>query len=307
MRLANVMADSATEATSNGVDFGVVMFLTNVAPSTRATAAMGSTMRNIHRQDMFASTNPENVGPMAGATEITMEISPMVRPRRETGTNVSTVVINNGSMTAVPLACTTRAATSTGNTGARAPSNVPRVNRAIAPMNSDRVEKRVRISPVVGMTTAIVSMNAVVSHCAVAAVTEKVSINSGMATDMIVSLRIMTNAATSSTPITSFTCGEIEASSVAASSAAVSSAAGLRGAGAGESGSFWAGSSDALLVARSGLSSMAPPAGALVVAPAVPLAPARGSVAGVTATSAAVFAGTAADFSTFIGHLLARV
>src|SRR5690625_1321212 len=179
MRLANVMADSTTETTSNGVDFGVVMYLTNVAPSTRATAAMGSTMRNIHRQDMFASTNPENVGPMAGATEITMEISPMVRPRRETGTNVSTVVINNGSMTAVPLACTTRAATSTGNTGARAPSNVPRVNREIAPMNTDRVEKRVRISPVVGMSTAMVSMNAVVSHCAVAAVTEKVCINAG--------------------------------------------------------------------------------------------------------------------------------
>ena len=52
-----------------------------------------------------------------------------------------------------------------------------------------------------GMTTAMVSMKAVVSHCAVAAPTENSSISSGSATDMIVSLRMTTKAAATSSPI----------------------------------------------------------------------------------------------------------
>ena len=52
-----------------------------------------------------------------------------------------------------------------------------------------------------GMTTAMVSMNAVVSHCAVAAPTENSSISSGSATDMMVSFRMTTNAAATSRPI----------------------------------------------------------------------------------------------------------
>src|SRR5690625_2508354 len=91
MRLPKVIAESRIEALSAGVALGVVMFLTSVAPRARAMTAMGSTVRNIHRQDVLARMNPENVGPTAGATAITMEIMPMVRPRRETGTNVSNV------------------------------------------------------------------------------------------------------------------------------------------------------------------------------------------------------------------------
>ncbi len=43
-----------------------------------------------------------------------------------------TVVISSGIMIAVPLACTTRAARSTGNPGASAASRVPVLNRPIA-------------------------------------------------------------------------------------------------------------------------------------------------------------------------------
>src|SRR5690606_216466 len=129
---------------SNGTGRGVVMFRTSEPPTTRASAAIGSTARNIQRQPKLARMNPENVGPVAGATEVTTEISPIVRPRRETGTKVITVVMSSGSMTAVPLAWITRAATSTGNIGASAASAVPAVNVPIAPMKTARVENRVR-------------------------------------------------------------------------------------------------------------------------------------------------------------------
>ena len=54
----------------------------------------------------------------------------------------------------------------------------------------------------IGMTTAIVSMNAVESHCAATASMRRSSISRGMATDMIVSLRITTNVAESRSQIT---------------------------------------------------------------------------------------------------------
>ncbi|GAA3038178.1 hypothetical protein GCM10017559_77750 [Streptosporangium longisporum] len=72
------------------------------------------------------------VGPIAGATAITIVIVPMVAPRRSTGTSRITVVISSGIITAVPAACRTRAASSTSKPGASAPSRVPRANRVIA-------------------------------------------------------------------------------------------------------------------------------------------------------------------------------
>ena len=44
--------------------------------------------------------------------------------------------------------------------------SVPSEKRVIAAMNTWRVVKRCSRNPVIGITTAIVSMNAVVSHCA---------------------------------------------------------------------------------------------------------------------------------------------
>ena len=167
--------------------------------------------------------NPEKAGPIAGATAMTMVMKPMVRPRRAGGTKVITVVMSSGSMTAVPLAWMTRAATSIGKTWAAAASTVPAMNRPIAPMKTVRVVKRWRMSPVMGMTTAMVSMKPVVSHCTVAAVRSNRSMRGGRATPITVSLRIMTKAATRSTPSTSLICFDMPGSAVGASSAAAAS------------------------------------------------------------------------------------
>lgn len=55
----------------------------------------------------------------------------------------------------------------------------------------------------IGMTTAIVSRNPLVSHCAVAGVTRRSAIRAGSATLMIVSFRIITNAEPTSSPMIS--------------------------------------------------------------------------------------------------------
>jgi hypothetical protein len=70
-------------------------------------------------------------------------------------------------------------------------------------MKIARVCKRCSMKPVIGMTTAIVSRNAVVTHCAAAAVTPRLSMSGGIATLMIVSFRITTKAETSSKLMTS--------------------------------------------------------------------------------------------------------
>ncbi len=57
---------------------------------------------------------------------------------------------------------------------------------------------RCRNQPVTGMTTAIVSMNAVESHCALRAPTSSSIISCGMALIMIVSLRMTTKVASTS-------------------------------------------------------------------------------------------------------------
>jgi hypothetical protein len=67
----------------------------------------------------------------------------------------------------------------------------------MASMKTVRVDIRCSKKPVVGMTTAMVSMNAVVSHCTVRAEISRSTINRGSATLMIVSFKITTNAATS--------------------------------------------------------------------------------------------------------------
>jgi len=92
---------------------------------------MGSTTQNIHRQPSMVRITPESVGPIAGATAMTTVIVPIVDPRRSTGTNLITDVISNGTITAVPAACTIRPVISTGNPGASAEINVPRLNSDI--------------------------------------------------------------------------------------------------------------------------------------------------------------------------------
>ena len=52
----------------------------------------------------------------------------------------------------------------------------------------------------IGITTAIVSMNAVVSHCACSAVMPRSTMRCGIATPIVVSLRIATKAAREQQP-----------------------------------------------------------------------------------------------------------
>src|SRR5690606_17864812 len=121
---------------------------------------------------------------------------PIVAPRRSTGTTVITVVMSSGNITAVPAAWMTRPARSTSKPGATAASSVPLTNNPIAVANAARVVTRCRNQPVTGMTTAMVSMNPVDSHCAARALTSSTSMSRGMALTMIVSLSTTTNAAT---------------------------------------------------------------------------------------------------------------
>lgn len=71
------------------------------------------------------------MGPIAGATAMTIVIVPMVRPRRSSGTRRITVVMSSGIITAVPHAWTTRPASRTPNPGASAATSVPRLNSVI--------------------------------------------------------------------------------------------------------------------------------------------------------------------------------
>ena len=95
-------ADNSTEPTSSGASRGVVTFSMRRAPSTSAAIAIGSTSTNSQRHVRKLKMSPEIVGPIAGATEITIMILPIVLPRDSAGTRVMTVVINRGNMIAVP-------------------------------------------------------------------------------------------------------------------------------------------------------------------------------------------------------------
>lgn len=141
---------------------------------------------------------PETVGPRAGATEIAMVTLPMTMPRRATGTRVRMVVISSGSMIAVPQAWTTRAHRRMGKPGAHAAIAVPAVKKPVAAMKACRVVSRCRMKPVVGMTTAMVSMKPVASHCTVLELTPRSVMRRGSATFMMVSFRMTTNVAANS-------------------------------------------------------------------------------------------------------------
>ena len=97
---------------------------------------------NIQRQSSTLRIMPEMVGPIAGATEMTMEMFPMVLPREAGATRVMTVVMSSGIMMAVPLACTMRPTSSTSKPGASAAIRVPVLNSVIAAMKTGRVLKR---------------------------------------------------------------------------------------------------------------------------------------------------------------------
>ena len=121
---------AATDSASIGDRVGSPTSTMRRSPIHSVTSAIGRTTRNTARQPRNDSTTPDTVGPIAGATEMTIERLPMTAPRRAGGTSVITVVISSGSMIAVPLACTMRAPSSTANPGASAATSVPALNSA---------------------------------------------------------------------------------------------------------------------------------------------------------------------------------
>ena len=173
--------------------------------------AIGSTTTNSSRHEPRPSTTPDTAGPSAGATDIARVTLPITRPRSCWGTTVISVVISRGIITAVPQAWTTRAASRTSNVGATAASVVPARKTPIAVAKAARVVTRCRNQPVTGMTAAMVSMNAVDSHCAARAETSRSTISRGMALIMIVSLRITTKVASTSQRITGGVVGRSSA------------------------------------------------------------------------------------------------
>src|SRR5690625_2934007 len=164
-------------------------------------SAKARTSQNIHRHVKAASTAPPTVGPIAGATPITIEIVPIIAPRRWAGTSRITEVITRGIITAVPLAWTTRPASSAPKFGATAHSPVPMAKVVTAVRKIWRGAKRSMRNPVVGITTAMVTKNPETSHCAVPALTFRVLARWGIAIETIVSFKIMMKAATTITPM----------------------------------------------------------------------------------------------------------
>src|SRR5699024_2273961 len=100
-------------------------------------------------------------------------------------------------------ACTIRPISSAGKPNATAESNVPPEKEESATRNTCRGVNRSSRNPVVGMTTAIVTRKPLISHCTVVVSTSISSARCGSAMDTIVSFRIITNAATTITPMIS--------------------------------------------------------------------------------------------------------
>ncbi|GAB3893334.1 hypothetical protein GCM10029964_069940 [Kibdelosporangium lantanae] len=157
---------------------------------------------NSSRHEPRPSTSPETVGPRAGATEIARVTLPITLPRSCSCTTVINVVISSGIITAVPDACTIRPTSSTSKAGATADRAVPARNTVIAVAYACLVVTRWRNQPVTGITAAIVSMNAVDTHCAACSLIWSDSISRGIALIINVSLRITTNVASTNSRTT---------------------------------------------------------------------------------------------------------
>src|SRR5699024_462459 len=141
------------------------------------------------------------------------------RPCLDGGTRFITVVSSRGIMIPVSQACTMRPASSGRRPGESTQTTVPIVNSVLALENTWRVEQRPDRTPVSGLTTAMHSMQQVVSHCAVSSLRCRSAMIGGSATDRVVSFRISTKALTSSSVITLRSRGEITSASAPAEEA----------------------------------------------------------------------------------------
>jgi hypothetical protein len=120
------------DSTSIGAWVVSPRFVIHFAPSPSESRAMGRMMANSHRQPGPSTMNPDSVGPIAGASAMTMPTRPIMRPRWREGTTFMIVVMSSGSMMPVPPAWMIRPVSSMTNPLADRHTSVPRENREIA-------------------------------------------------------------------------------------------------------------------------------------------------------------------------------
>ncbi len=115
---------------------------------------------------------PETVGPMAGATEMAMLTLPMTAPRLDMGTRVRMVVISRGQHDG-----STTCLDDAGKQQHQESGRQCGQQRSTAEESHGKHECPARAHPLQdepsggGMTTAMVSMKPVASHCTVDALT----------------------------------------------------------------------------------------------------------------------------------------
>ena len=122
---------------------------------------------------------------------------------------IASIISSSGIITAVPTAWITRAPSRMPNVGANVASAVPTTKVLIAVSNETRGPNRSMNQPVSGIATAIVSMNAVVSHCALDSTTSNSCMRTAIAGVIVVSLRMTMNAAAVSTRTSSSACAGV--------------------------------------------------------------------------------------------------
>ena len=96
-----------------------------IMPSTNATRSNGNRAAKIARQLNVSESQPPTEGPTAGATAVTSEPTPIIKPRFFCGA-CSVMMLNmSGSATPVPIPSSTRPISSAGKTCAVMPHTMP--------------------------------------------------------------------------------------------------------------------------------------------------------------------------------------
>ena len=118
----NASADRITDSTSSGT----LRVSEMLGTQRRPMSSMATRDREHHPEQSLPGQDLQqrarDDGADRGATDITIEMRPMMRPRSVGATIVITVVIISGIMIAVPMAWTTRPTMSISNTGESARS-----------------------------------------------------------------------------------------------------------------------------------------------------------------------------------------
>ena len=107
-------------------------------PSHSAASPIGRFTRKTSRQPPRSTISPPSTGPSAEASAATPAIAPITFIRCSGGNAAITSSCEDGTSSAPPAACSTRAATSSGTVGAVAQSTDPAVNAARPARNRRR-------------------------------------------------------------------------------------------------------------------------------------------------------------------------